>query len=359
MGWIMKPIKSRLLHLARCSQHAFMHLHPCLRSKDSPVASWKWMKGEPDMTIARTRQEGKGTRMNGKQAGPVGNLEELVKPDWWKELFDEFYLKTDGDVVEDARITSNEVDTILEILDMKAADAVLDLCCGQGRHVLELASRGFKNLHGLDQSAYLIQEARNRAKKFNAQAKFKRGDARKLPYGDDFFDAVLVLGNSFGYFQDANDDVVVLKEINRVLKPGGILFLDLADGEYLRSHYQEHTWEWVDKKLFVVRERKLTADGSMVSREIINHVKKGVLKDRYYSERLYDRKQLAQLLCNAGFFQVQFHGACHGCSTRNQDLGMMERRYLVSGVSNGIKHVAKSVEVAINAPSEVVVILGD
>ena len=37
--------------------------------------------------------------------GPISNLEENVTEDWWNKIFNAYYLKTDGDVVEDENIT--------------------------------------------------------------------------------------------------------------------------------------------------------------------------------------------------------------------------------------------------------------
>jgi D-alanine-D-alanine ligase len=132
--------------------------------------------------------------------GPVPNLEEHVHPDWWKNIFNSFYLKTDADVVDDCNMTRQEIDMFVKILNLSPEDKVLDLCCGQGRHSLELAQRGLKFVEGIDRSHYLIQKARQTAKKDNIEVKFREGDARKLPYSPDTFDVVLILGNSFGYF---------------------------------------------------------------------------------------------------------------------------------------------------------------
>ncbi len=70
--------------------------------------------------------------------GPVNNLEEYVCPDWWRRIFNSLYLKTDGDVVEDQSITRSEVELFSKILMLSPEDKILDLCCGQGRHSLEL-----------------------------------------------------------------------------------------------------------------------------------------------------------------------------------------------------------------------------
>ena len=74
--------------------------------------------------------------------GPVEDLESYVKADWWRQIFDASYLRTDGDVVDDTEITSAEIDASLALLDAHPDDRILDLCCGQGRHVLEPAQRG-------------------------------------------------------------------------------------------------------------------------------------------------------------------------------------------------------------------------
>ncbi|MGC8778734.1 MAG: methyltransferase domain-containing protein, partial [Candidatus Caldatribacteriaceae bacterium] len=293
-----------------------------------------------------------------RSLGPIPSLEEYVRPDWWKHLFNSLYLKTDADVVEDQNITRKEVDFFLETLHLSPEDSVLDLCCGQGRHSLELARRGFRRICALDRSHYLIQKARHQAKKEGLNIQFKEGDARKLPYPASSFDTVLILGNSFGYFESVQDDLRVLQEVHRVLKPGGKIFIDVADGEYLRNHFQPRSWEWIGKKEFVLRERSLSSDGQrLISREIVTHVENGVLADQFYAERLYSRENLCKLLAECEFEHIVCHGSHHSESTRCQDLGMMERRIFLSA------HAQKSTATAPVKPQKtklkIVVLLGD
>ncbi|MFX1456387.1 MAG: methyltransferase domain-containing protein [Promethearchaeota archaeon] len=263
--------------------------------------------------------------------GPVINLEEYVKNDWWKRIFNSFYLKTDGDVVEDHNITNGEVDFFSEIMNFKPDHYILDLCCGQGRHSIELSKRGFENIYGLDKSRYLIQQARLNAKRNGVLCRFREGDARRLPYNGDFFDGVMVLGNSFGYFESINDDIQVLKEIYRVLKPWGKILIDITDGNYVKYNFQPRSWEWIDKNLFVCRERTLSFDAQrLISREVITHVNKGVLVDQFYAERLYSNEKISGILKKVGFSDITFHGTITPESQRHQDLGMMEQRIIVS-----------------------------
>ena len=280
---------------------------------------------------AKSANREKLVSRNPKILGPVRILEEHVKPDWWQQIFNSMYLKTDADVVEDSAMTCQEVDMFADILNLKPSDSILDLCCGQGRHTLELARRGF-NAEGYDRSRYLIQKARVTAKKEGLAIRFREGDARKLPYADCFFEVVMVMGNSFGYFETEKDDIRVLKEIFRVLKPGGRILLDVTDGAYVRSNFQARSWEWINKKMFVCRERSLSKDMQrLISREVITDVNKGVVADQFYAERLYAKNDLLKVFEEAGYSEALIHGEIVTESLRNQDLGMMERRIIITG----------------------------
>ena len=187
-----------------------------------------------------------------------------VKADWWRHIFNANYLRTDGDVVDDPEITALEIDAFLSMLTVTPDSRFLDLCCGQGRHVLELARRGFKNLTGVDRSHYLIARAKRVFRQQGFAAVLREGDARKLRFSDDSFDVIYVAGNSFGYFETIDDDIAVLREIRRLLKPNGQLLIDFTDGDYLRQNFEARSWEWIDKHYFVCRERSLSDRKSVV-----------------------------------------------------------------------------------------------
>jgi D-alanine-D-alanine ligase len=306
-----------------------LYLKADITTKTPPDKSPVETKASPD----KPPQRGKNGKAKRKILGPVQDLEDHVHPDWWRNIFNHLYLKTDADVVDDQNITRQEVDDLCQMFQLSPDDKILDLCCGQGRHSLELARRGYRNIEGLDRSHYLIQKAKSTAKTEGLRARFREGDARKIPYPSDTFDVVMILGNSLGYFEAAQEDLKVFKEVFRVLKPWGRFIIDIADGEYLRDHFKTHSWEWIDKKRFVCRERSLSADEDrLISREMVNHVEKGIVADHFYAERLYSRKGLSRLLKTIGFSNIDFHAEITTNSQRNQDLGMMERRLLVSSV---------------------------
>ena len=307
---------------------------------------------------AQPSQGVKNPMESAKPLGPVPNLEDYVQLDWWRRIFNAIYLKTDSDVVEDQSITKKEIDWFSEILRLSISDKILDLCCGQGRHSLELAKRGFQSIEGLDRSHYLIQKAKARARKESLNIRFREGDARKLPYPPDSFDVVMLLGNSFGYFEVIKDDLRVLEEVFRVLQPWGRLLIDVADGEYLREHFQSRSWEWADRKHFVCRERSLSLDKQrLITREIVNHIEKGIIVDQFYGERLYSRASLREIIEKAHFGDIVIHGALSTDSKRNQDLGMMEKRIITTAVVR--KEWTPTKAKKKGAERHVVVVLGD
>ncbi|MBN2021701.1 MAG: methyltransferase domain-containing protein [Pirellulales bacterium] len=289
--------------------------------------------------------------------GPVHDLERHLPQDWWRRLFNSIYLKTDGDVVENDANTRREVELLVRSVGLEPNDRILDLCCGQGRHSLELARQGFQHVTGVDRSRYLVRLARRRAKSQGLSVAFHEGDARRFRLPANSFHCVALMGNSFGYFEREEDDRRVLESIKRVLRSSGTLALDLVDGDWMRTHFEPRSWEWIDQNHLVCRERSVSADGTrMISREVVVHCERGVIVDQFYAERLYAKQQICDLLEQVGFRAIRDHGALLAESVRNQDLGMMAHRMFLTAQAP-----VRTVAVAKSAPPfpEVTVLLGD
>ena len=263
--------------------------------------------------------------------GPVSDLEQHLPEEWWRKLFNALYVKTDGDVVENVENTRREVDFIISAAAIQPHSTILDLCCGQGRHCLELARRGFKNVLGVDRSRYLIRLAKKRAQNEALQVLFKEGDARNPRIPENSIDCVAIMGNSFGYFSNKQDDEKVLSAVAKILRPSGQIVLDITDGAHMHENFDKRSWEWIDEHHFVCRERSISADGErLISREVIVQDEMGVIADQFYAERLYTRESITRLLEKTGFRNVRHHGTAESVSDRDQDLGMMARRILLT-----------------------------
>jgi ubiquinone/menaquinone biosynthesis C-methylase UbiE len=108
---------------------------------------------------------------------------------------------------------------------LPAGGSVLDLGCGNGRVALALAARGFQ-VEGLDISPSMIEEARAAATAAGVDARFRVGDAVKLPHEENELDAVVFACNGIGHLT-RDGKFACLIELQRVLRPGGVALLSL------------------------------------------------------------------------------------------------------------------------------------
>lgn len=85
----------------------------------------------------------------------------------------------------------DEMPKIVKIFKKHNVEKILDLGCGSGRHTVYLAKKGFK-VYGFDISTEGIKLTKNWLKENNLKANLKIGSIyKKLPYKDNFFDAVI------------------------------------------------------------------------------------------------------------------------------------------------------------------------
>lgn len=118
----------------------------------------------------------------------------------------------------------SDADRIVELLDLREGESLLDAPCGHGRIANILAARGVK-VTGVDLVERFLEMARQKATERDVDVDYRRGDLRQLPT-DGPFDTAICWFTSFGYFDDP-DNLHVLKEFARVLRPGGRLAIEM------------------------------------------------------------------------------------------------------------------------------------
>ncbi|HIJ74982.1 MAG TPA: methyltransferase domain-containing protein, partial [Candidatus Hydrogenedentes bacterium] len=95
----------------------------------------------------------------------------------------------------------------------------LDLCCGPGRHAIAMAKRGVK-VTAVDRTRFLLDKARERAQAAQVDVEWVLSDMREFarPVA---FDLAISMFTSFGYFEDRQDNLRVLRNVYQSLRPGG------------------------------------------------------------------------------------------------------------------------------------------
>jgi ubiquinone/menaquinone biosynthesis C-methylase UbiE len=108
-----------------------------------------------------------------------------------------------------------------KLLAKKKGAKILDVGCGTGKSTLPLLKVG-KSVHivGVDHDVAMLREAKKYAKEYDLPIEYKKGTAEKLPFTKESVDVVTV-GTAFHWFANKK----ALKEMQRVLVPGGLLFV--------------------------------------------------------------------------------------------------------------------------------------
>lgn len=206
-------------------------------------------------------------------------------------------------------IAPEEVDAIISLLGIEPEMEVLDLCCGVGRHSLELARRGYR-VTGIDRTAAYLKIARDKAMAEDLELEFVQADMRRFVRAGSF-DAAINLYTSFGFFEDAAEDQQVIDNLYRSLRPGGTLVMEMMGKEVLARIFLPRDWQELPDGSLFLQEREVTRDWTwMENRWIL--IKDGQRSEYAVSHRVYDGEGLKALLLNAGFESVSLYGGLGG-----------------------------------------------
>jgi len=186
--------------------------------------------------------------------------------------------------------------------------AVLDLCCGPGRHALEFARRGHA-VCGVDLTQPYLDAAADSARAEGIRLDLIKADARAFSR-PGAFDLAVNLYTSFGYFDDPADDLLMATRLRHNLKPGGVLVMELNGKETAARHFIEG--EWFERgSALVLTEFSVVGDWEGIeNRWVIIDGQRRV--DRRWVQRLYSALELKRLLMSAGFSDARAYGSFSG-----------------------------------------------
>jgi SAM-dependent methyltransferase len=206
----------------------------------------------------------------------------------------------------------SEIDLILSLLKIESPCQVLDLCCGPGRHSLELARRGFQ-VTGIDRTQLYLDEAKNRAKDENLSIELIQADMRKFKRPASF-DVVLNLYTSFSYFEDPKEDEQVLRNVYASLKPNGRFVIQMMGKEVLARIFKDRDWQEKNGVYMLVDRKAAQNWGWMHNRWIVVDTNNTAtpVKEFKVHHRLYSGTELELLLTKVGFSPVSIYGDLQG-----------------------------------------------
>lgn len=201
---------------------------------------------------------------------------------------------------------------IAGLLELKPGDSILDMACGFGRHSLALSKMGYR-VTGVDLNPEFISEASAKAEAQGADVTFRCADMRDY-VEPDRFDGIILMYNSFGYFQDPRDDARVLENCLRSLKPGGGILLSVVGREQVQRHLSaggpDHRYEAEDGTVWLVKTE--TDEDLSWNTVQLSVIRDGDRKEFVYGLRIYSEPELRGLLSSCGYSGIRAFGNLRG-----------------------------------------------
>jgi SAM-dependent methyltransferase len=206
---------------------------------------------------------------------------------WYKKWFNtQDYL--DLYRYRDETDASKIINLLLANIKLNKGAKVLDLACGNGRHSILFAKKGF-NVTGIDLSKFLIRKAneqlRNKYSDSRKRLTFEVGNMKNIPHKNEF-DLVVNIFTSFGYFEKDADNKKVIKSISDALKSGGWFLLDFLNKEHLLKNIVPFDIKKERKKI-IIQIRAI--DNGFVEKNILI-IKNNSLSDSYSILNRYKEK---------------------------------------------------------------------
>ena len=204
--------------------------------------------------------------------------------------------------------TPEQTEQVLALTTFSGAD-VLDLCCGPGRFSTVLASKGF-NVTGVDKSAFLLGKAKSRAKDAGVDVEFVHEDMRDF-VRPDAYDLVINMFTSFGYFDDKDEDLQVLRNIHESLRADGVLLIDVIGKEYLAKVFQPTVSVTAPDGSVLVQQHEIFDDWSRIRNKWIL-ISGDSARTFDFHHTVYSAQELKDRLYAAGFGKVSVYGGLDG-----------------------------------------------
>lgn len=202
----------------------------------------------------------------------------------------------------------NEIDGVLALTGLTGGTA-LDLCSGPGRHSVELAKRGFR-VTGVDRTPFLREKAKARAILEGVEVEWVFSDMREFVRPESF-DLAISMFTSFGYFDNQDEDLLVLGNLHENLKPGGYLVIDTMGKERFAKIFLASTSETLDDGRLIVQRHEIFDEWSRIRNEWI--VIDGETVERFeFHHTIYSGRELKALILQAGFSEVRICGDLGG-----------------------------------------------
>jgi SAM-dependent methyltransferase len=235
-------------------------------------------------------------------------MKTRTKREWFED--DAFWIELYPFLFSEQRFSgaADQADKLVKLVDPQG-NKVLDLCCGPGRFSIPLATKGFV-VTGVDRTAFLLDKARARAKTARVKIEWIQKDIRNF-IRPNTFDVVVSMYTSFGYFDDRQDDLDVLRNTFTNLKPGGTFLIDVFGKERVARVFQPTVTESFEDGTLLVKRHEIFDDWTRLRNEWIV-IRNGHAKTFSFYHTIYSGQELRDRLQLVGFRDIRLYGNLDG-----------------------------------------------
>lgn len=225
-------------------------------------------------------------------------------------MFPESYIKE----------AEEQIDDLITLLNLEQGKKLLDIPCGIGRHSFHLAKRGIV-VTGVDICINYLNKLTIKAKNINVHYEVVQEDMRSFKR-PNYFDVVICLWESLGFFSSAEDDKVILRNLYNSLNTGGKLLIEVtplevwvynictnsssAGTEFANVHYEQIRQE---KNLSLLK-RNIFFDDDFKRVQIHLFEKNNITGEEYETLatlRTRSVNQWVEVMENLGYKNISLH----------------------------------------------------
>jgi ubiquinone/menaquinone biosynthesis C-methylase UbiE len=213
---------------------------------------------------------------------------ELV---WYENYFDQTYHRFWVTLTPER--AQKEVEALINFLDLKPGQSILDVPCGEGRIAIPLAEKGMK-VTAMDISDYMLNLVRDS----NQDINIVKGNMKHIPFSNEF-DAVISIFHPLGMLETKEDDIEFLNSIYNSLKIGGKFIVESGHRDCIvRASNEDQYWEYDGT---VVLESWKFDPLSSIRKGVLKWLENGEWKEKHSVSRYYTATNLIEMLESCGF----------------------------------------------------------
>ncbi|WP_373512291.1 class I SAM-dependent methyltransferase [Persicitalea sp.] len=228
----------------------------------------------------------------------------------WYHTFFEGLPQTAWKENQSEEYTDWEVDFLVDVLELKMEDKVLDVMAGYGRHALPLAERGYK-LTAIDISAEYCEELQSAVKAKNLSVEVLQGEFGEMKLPQTTYAAAYCLGNSFSFFPREEMKRFLQKIADQIQLGGHFVAHTQLLAESVFPNFQERSWMPVGGDITYLAQNEFDVVQGVIRAEL-TYARGSERVTRTIEQHVFTLAELSAIMKETGLTVTETFGSLDG-----------------------------------------------